>query len=310
MKCFPGTSIGSLTWPAASMSLSSTTPTDSTRSKACSGNTRRRRHGTSPSGSTGPVRGTRSNRSCNGRPTARPWRTVCCSNFTTGSTGRAPIRRGSPWLIASRSDLVVGSGHQCRLDRPALPTFVEEVGPERHDGDGHDGDCRPRPHLFQNSLKRLAYDEAEQCVTDSPQHPPDGVVGEKRPISDSTHPGDPGDHRPGERHEPPEEDGWASVPCEKRGGLGDRRVPLHGAMVENPGTDLLPHLVADRVAGDGTYHHDDDHQLQVDLVQASQHATDHHRRLTGDEEAEQERRLGKYQEAHQRVGRWSVEMEQ
>src|ERR1035437_7379342 len=182
MKCFPGTNIGSPTWPAVWKSSSSTLPTVSTKSNTCSDSTRRQQHGTSPSGSTGPVRGTRSNRSCNDRPTARLWRTVCYSNFMTGSTERAATQRGSPWLRVSRSGLVIGSGHQCRIDRPILPPLVEKAVSERHDHDGNDSDRRPRPHLYQNGLKRLAHDIAEQRVTDSPQHPPGGVVEEKRPI--------------------------------------------------------------------------------------------------------------------------------
>src|ERR1035437_2114385 len=224
MKCFPGTNIASLTWPAVWKSSSSTTPTVSTKSNTCYESTRRRQHGTSPSGSTGPVRGTRSNRSCNDRPTARLWRTVCYSNFMTESTERGRTQRGSPWLRASRSGVVFGSAQRCRLDRPVLPPFEEVVDSERHDDDGNDSDRRPQPHLFQNALKRFAHDITEQRVSDSPQHPPDGVVEEKRPIPDSAHPGEPGDHRPGERHEPPEADSWASVPSEQRGGFGPPRV--------------------------------------------------------------------------------------
>ena len=48
-------------------------------------------------GSTGPARGTRSNRSCNARPTARPWPTASCSNCTTGSGGSETPRPGSSW---------------------------------------------------------------------------------------------------------------------------------------------------------------------------------------------------------------------
>ena len=81
-------------------------------------------------------------------------------------------------------------------------------------------------------------------------------------------------------------------------------------MVEQPGPRPLAHLEADRVADDGAHHHHHDHGLQVHLVEAGQTPADDHRRLTGDEEPDEQSRLGKDQRTPPGIGGRPVEVVQ
>ncbi len=92
------------------------------------------------------------------------------------------------------------------------------------------------------------------------------------------------------------------------------RVDTAPALERSPGqeprTGELPHLVADRIAGDGTDHDDRHHDLEVDPAESGQDATYHRGRLAGNEEPDHEGRLGEGQRADEGIGRQSPEVEQ
>ena len=108
----------------------------------------------------------------------------------------------------------------------------------------HDG-TPPRPATTGPPRFRIRWKEtpdhvAEQGVADAPDQPAEGVVEEEHPVAEAAHAGQAGDERPGEGHEPAEEDGRASVALEHAHGPPHGGVPLERASLEQPGPDRFP----------------------------------------------------------------------